>query len=313
VYIETREVGGRKKYYLATSYRMGAKVAKVRVFFGTDLGRDEVERLAEQAKGRLEQKAQSAKSIGDPYRTVLSSKEMRVITLLTTKVRVKLAHFSEDDWKVFTEEFTYHTNAIEGSTVSKEEVKQVHADEQWPERSKEEIAETLGVAEAVKHLRQTKDPISLELIKDLHRIVFKNSKPFAGETRQRGGVGVSVVDNLGIVVHKGAPASQVDALLRRLARWYRDNNEKYPPFVLAAVVHDQFETIHPFQDGNGRVGRLLLINILLKHNLPPLNIELENRKEYYEALRAYQTAGNIRPTLELMLKEYRRLKATLKR
>jgi Fic family protein len=153
----------------------------------------------------------------------------------------------------------------------------------------------------------------LELIKDLHRIVFKNSKPLAGETRQKSGVEVSIVDALGKVVHSGAPASQVDALLRKLVRWYRDNSEKYSPFVLAAVVHNQFETIHPFQDGNGRVGRLLLINILLKQKLPPLNIELENRVEYYEALRAYQTTGNIRPTLELMLKEYRRLKIVLKR
>jgi Fic family protein len=313
VHIETREAKGKRKYYLATSYRAGAKVSKVRVFLGTDLGKDEVKRLAEKAKDKLERKVRSAKSIGDPYRTVLSSKEMREITLLTTKVKVRLAHLSEDDWKAFTEEFTYHTNAIEGSTVSRKEVKQVLADEQWPEKSKEEIAETLGVAEAVKYLRQTKDSISLELIKDLHRIVFKNSKPLAGETRQKSGVEVSIVDGLGRVVHSGAPASQVDTLLRRLVRWYRDNSEKYSPFVLAAVVHNQFETIHPFQDGNGRVGRLLLINILLKHKLPPLNIELENRKEYYEALRAYQTTGNIRPALELMLKEYKRLKVTLKR
>jgi len=313
VHIETREVRGKKKYYLAASYRAGAKVAKVRVFLGTDLDRAEVERLADRRKDRLERKLWSAKSIGDPYRAVLSSEEMKEIALLTTKVKVKLAHFSEDDWEVFTEEFTYHTNAIEGSTVSKKEVKQVLANQQWPERSKEEIAETLGVAEAIKYLRQTSDPISLGMIKDLHKIVFKNSKPFAGETRQKSGVEVSVTDGLGRVVHKGAPANRVDALLGRLVRWYRDNNDKYPPFVLAAVVHNQFETIHPFQDGNGRVGRLLLINALLKHDLPPLNIELENRREYYEALRVYQTMGNIRPTLELMLKEYRRLKATLKR
>ncbi len=51
----------------------------------------------------------------------------------------------------------------------------------------------------------------------------------------------------------------------------------------------------------------------MKHELPPLNIELENRQEYYEALREYQTNGNLRPSLDLMLKEYRRLKAALKR
>ncbi len=124
---------------------------------------------------------------------------------------------------------------------------------------------------------------------------------------------MSVVDSQGKVVHQGAPAKQVDALLGKLARWYNDNAKEYPPFVLAAVVHDQFETIHPFQDGNGRVGRLLLIKVLIKHELPPLNIELENRKEYYEALGEYQANGNLRPTLDLMLKECRRLKAVLKR
>ena len=71
---------------------------------------------------------------------------------------------------------------------------------------------------------------------------------------------------------------------------------------------NQFETIHPFQDENGRVGRLLLINALIKHGLPPLNIELKNRKQYYEALREYQTNGNLRPMLDLMLEEHRRLK-----
>jgi cell filamentation protein, protein adenylyltransferase len=313
VHTETRLVNGRRKYYLAHSYRVNSKVRKVRVFLGMDLSQEEVSRLAKAARSKLEAKIQSAKRIGDAYRTVLSSQEIKEIDLLTTKVEIKLAHLSEEDWKNFTEEFTYDTNAIEGSTVSKKEVKQVLADRQWPPKSKEEISETLGVAEAVRYVRETKDTVSLELIKELHRIVFKNSKPFAGETRLKSGVEVSVVDSQGRIVHQGAPSKEVDALLRRLARWYDDNAKEYPPLVLAAVVHNQFETIHPFQDGNGRVGRLLLINVLIKHGLPPLNIELGNRKEYYEALKEYQTNGNLRPTLDLMLREYRRLKAILKR
>ncbi len=313
MHIETRLVNGKRKYYLAHSYRANSKVRKARVFLGVDLSQEEIERLAEKARERLEEKVRSAKRIGDPYRTVLSSQEISEITLLTTEVKIKLAHLSEEDWKNFTEEFTYDTNAIEGSTVTKKEVKQVLGDRQWPEKSKEEISETLGVAEAVGYIRKTKDPLSLELIRELHRMVFKNSKPFAGETRQKSGAEVSVVDSQGRIVHRGAPAKQVDSQLRRLVRWYHDNLGEYPPFVLAAVVHNQFETIHPFQDGNGRVGRLLLVNVLIKHGRPPLNIELENRKEYYAALREYQTTGNLRPTLSLMLKEYRRLRAALKR
>jgi Fic family protein len=306
-------VNGREKYYLAHSYRVNSKVRKIRVFLGTDLSPEEVERLTEKARRRLEEKVRSAKKINDPYRTVLSPQEVDEITLLTTGVEIKLAHLSEEDWKNFTEEFTYDTNAIEGSTVSKSEVRQVLEDRQWPPKSREEISETLGVAEAVEYIRKVEDPLSLELIRELHRIVFKNSKPFAGETRRKSGVEVTVVDGQGRVVHQGAPAEEVDSLLRKLVRWYRDNQGRYPPFLLAAVVHNQFETIHPFQDGNGRIGRLLLINVLIKHGLPPLNIELENRKEYYEALREYQTTGNVRPTLNLMLKEYRRLRAALKR
>ena len=313
VHVEIRVVNGKKKYYLAASYRLGPRVAKARVFLGTDLTEDEVDRRSRETRHELENKIRSAKSIGDPYRTVLSSEEMKEVILLSTKVKVRLAHFSEDDWKNFTEEFTYHTNAIEGSRVSKQEVKQILSDRKWPEKSKEEISETLGVAEAVRYLRRSGDTLSMELIKELHRMVFKNSKLFAGETRRKSGVEVSVVDNVGRVIHQGAPAGQVDTMLKRLVAWYRENRNKYPPFVLAAVVHNQFETIHPFEDGNGRIGRLLLINVLLKHGLPPLNIEIENRREYYEALREYQTTGNLRPTLDLMLKEYRKLRAMLNR
>ena len=86
------------------------------------------------------------------------------------------------------------------------------------------------------------------------------------------------------------------------------NKKEYPEILLAAVVHNQFENIHPFADGNGRVGRILLNNILLKNNLPPVNIDLKNQREYYQTLQFYEKEGNIRPTIELILKEYKNLK-----
>jgi Fic family protein len=109
-------------------------------------------------------------------------------------------------------------------------------------------------------------------------------------------VEVVVADATGNVVHRGAPLEQIDTLLKKLVRWYNQNQKECQPLVLAAVVHNQFEVIRPFQDANGRVGRLLLNNILLKHNLPPLNIELKNRTQYYAALRVYENDNKIRPT-----------------
>jgi len=185
-------VHGKTKYYLAHSFRSDSRVRKLRVFLGTDLGYEEVQRRAAAARAKLEDRIRSAKEIGDPYRTVLSPDELKEITLLTTRVEMKLAHLSETDWARFTEEFTYDTNAIEGSKVSKKEVRQVLTEGRWPEKSKEEISETIGVAEAVRYVRKTRTHLSFALILELHRIIFKNSKQFAGQTRRRSGVEVSV-------------------------------------------------------------------------------------------------------------------------
>lgn len=87
----------------------------------------------------------------------------------------------------------------------------------------------------------------------------------------------------------------------------RDESKKYPALILGAVVHNQFENIHPFRDGNGRVGRILLNNILLKNGLPPLNIDFKKRIEYYESLRRYESDKDLKPTIDLFIKEYKSL------
>ncbi len=114
------------------------------------------------------------------------------------------------------------------------------------------------------------------------------------------------------IVHEGAPQSRVISLLNELIKWYETNKKNYPALILASVVHNQFENIHPFRDGNGRVGRLLLNNILIKKGLPPVNIELADRVEYYQTLQEYEKNKNLRPTIEFLLKEYKKTKNKLK-
>ncbi len=311
MHIEVREKNGSRKYYLAHSFRVGSKVKKIRVYLGTDLTPQEIRQKREKAETRLNDRIKEAKAIHDPFVTALSPSELQELEKLEARGSLHVLHLSELDWEKFKEAFTYNTNAIEGSLVEPKEVADILRKRKWPEdKSKEDISETYGVAEAVDYIRTTKEHISIDLIRELHRIVFKNSKSFAGKFREKG-VEVVVADAYGNVIHRGAPSVQVLELLKELIGWYNRNRKKYPPLVLAAVVHNQFEVIHPFRDGNGRVGRLLLNNILLKHNLPPLNIELKNRAQYYASLEAYENDRNIRPTLDLMLKEYRALKRML--
>lgn len=312
MYIEIQKHGSRKHYYLTHSYRIGDKVKKVRKYLGANLSKSEVKEKREKLEAVIIREIEGLKRLSDPFHTVLSDKDLEIINNLIHKADIKISHLSEKDWNYFTEHFTYDTNAIEGSTVTETEVQDILEKNKWPERkSRQEIAETYGVSEAIKYIRKTKDRVSLKLIQDLHKIVFKNSKTFAGQVRGKG-VEVVIKDATGNIVHRGAPQPKIKTLLKELERWYDKNKDKYHPIVLAAVVHNQFENIHPFQDGNGRIGRLLLNNILLKHDLPPVNIELVNRTQYYHSLQAYENEGNLRPTIELIIKEYKRMQKELK-
>jgi Fic family protein len=308
MHVEVRTRGKRKLYYLAHSFREGARVKKIRKYLGADLGIKELSDHRTQAEKELLER--SERRIRDPLHTILSTEEKKSLDeLIKRKGRhISAIHLSEKDWALFTEDFAYDTNAIEGSTVTATEVSEIIESDKWPaKRTRQEIAETYGVAEAIEHIRKTHEHISIPLMREIHRIVFQNSKEFAGNFREKG-VEVGIVDSYGNVIHRGAPQKDILRLLMELTRWYGKNKDKYHPIVLAAVIHNQFENIHPFKDGNGRVGRLLLNNILLKHGMPPVNIELKNRSEYYRTLQEYEHSGNIRPSIELILKEYKKQK-----
>ncbi|MBD3314114.1 Fic family protein [Candidatus Woesearchaeota archaeon] len=308
MHIEKRKDGKRTKYFLAHSYREGSKVHKFRKYLGTKTD-PERRKIAEKL---ILEEIHKYKMIKDPLRVELSKQEIKTIRELESDIPFKISHLSENDWKRFSEIFTYNTNAIEGSKLNLKEVKDILEKDKWPDKSKEDIAEAYGVDEAVSYIRTIDDHVSLNLIKKIHKIVFRNSKSFAGKLRKKG-EDVVVMDSRGNVVHEGAPQPRINYLLRELIDWYDKNKGKYPGLILAAVVHNQFENIHPFRDGNGRVGRVLLNNILIKHNLPPMNIDMEKRAEYYASLQAYEKEHDLKPTIKLYMKEYKELNRKLSR
>ena len=307
MHVEKRISGKRIKYYLAHSYREGSKVHKFRKYLGQDLKEDKLEERKKIAEKLILEKIHKYNIIKDPLHFELSKTEIAQIKQLEKEIPLKIFHLSESDWKVFSEIFTYNTNAIEGSRLNQKEVRNLLEKDKWPEKSKEDIAEAYGVDEAIRFIRGTREHMTILLIRQIHKIVFRNSKPFAGKLRKKGEE-VVVMDSKGNVVHEGAPQGRINHLLRELVDWYNKNKSKYPALVLGAVIHNQFENIHPFRDGNGRVGRILLNNILIKNNLPPINIDLKNRAEYYQSLKAYEFNKDLKPTMELYLKEYKNLK-----
>lgn len=311
MHVEKRIVGKKIKYYLAHSFREGSKVHKFRKYLGQNLTKEKLKERKEIASKLILEEINKYNIIKDPLDFEMSKEEISKYKLLEKKIPIRISHLNPRDWKVFSEIFTYNTNAIEGSKLNKKEVRDILEYDKWPDKSKEDIAEAYGVDEAIRFIRKTKEHISISLIKKIHKIVFKNSKSFAGKFRKKGEE-VVVIDQFRNVIHEGAPQSRIIHLLNELIKWYEKNKKKYPALVLGAVVHNQFENIHPFSDGNGRVGRILLNNILIKHRLPPININFINRIEYYNSLKEYEINKNLKPTIHLFMKEYKNLAKDIK-
>ena len=296
MYIEKRKIGKKVKYYLVHSYREKKKVKKIRKYLGQNPAKEELEEAKNRARQRILELLQELST--EVFLFTLTKKQIEKLNRYEDKIRI--IHFDKKEWQRFTEEFVYNTNAIEGSTVRREDVPEILHKQRV---SDAEELETKGVAKAVEYVKDTKKDLSIGMMQKLHKICFEGSKSFAGKIRN---VEVVVRNSKGEILHQGVPVSQLQPALKDMAGWYKKNKTKFKPLVLAAIMHNQFEYIHPFQDGNGRVGRLLLIFILLKNKYPPINITLEERAEYYTTLQEYQKSQNLKPTMEFLVKQYKK-------
>ena len=299
MYLEKRKAKHGARCYLVHSYRDGKEVRKIRRYLGQGLSKEALKRERKRAEQDI------LGLIGEMGTQVflfsLSPAQIRLLNKHDD--RMEVIHLNRKEWERFTEEFVYNTNAIEGSTVQRGKVGRIL---RGPAQDADEL-EAKGVAQAVDFIRKSKEDLSIRLMRKLHSICFNGTKGFSGKLRT---VEVVIRDVRGEIIHKGVPARHLMEALGEMILWYRENRGKFRPLVLAAIIHNQFEYIHPFQDGNGRVGRLLLNHILLREGYPPVSISLEDRAEYYRVLQEYQRSRDLRPSMQFLASQY---KKTLRR
>jgi len=296
MFIEKRKIGKSVKYYLVYSYRENDEVKKIRRYLGLNLSAEELRKAKEEALQQIQSELEELRT--EIFNFSLTKGQLAKLNKYDSQIMIH--HLQGLDWKAFTEQFTYNTNAIEGSSVQLDEVPEIlhkQKAEGWEE------LETKGVAKAVELIKNTKEELSLDFIKKLHKTCFEGSKHFAGKFRT---VEVVIRDGRGQTIHSGVRVSELNYALKELIEWYNKNKKKFKPLVLAAIIHNQFEHIHPFQDGNGRVGRLLLNFVLIKNKHPPINITLEDRAEYYDSLQEYSKKQNLKPTIMFLIKQYKK-------
>lgn len=176
----------------------------------------------------------------------------------------------------FSIDFTYNTNAIEGSKITKDETEDIIKDKISPNKPLSDVLETVSHSKVFFMVFKEKKQLSEKVILDWHYSLFRETKPdIAGKVRE-------YLVRVGDYV---APDWQdIPKLLKEFFLWYSMSRKIMQPVEFAARAHYKFEKIHPFGDGNGRVGRLIIAHILKNGGYPLLIIDYKKRKTYYRAL-----------------------------
>jgi Fic family protein len=195
-------------------------------------------------------------------------------------------------------EQVYNSNAIENSTLSLEETDkillQIELDRYISER---EIFEAKNLARVVTYIetKAKESELGFEVILSLHKMLISNIRDeIAGRFRAKDEwvrVGNHVAPN---------PLEINDRLQKVITEFKANNSEAIIKRI--AKFHLGFEYVHPFVDGNGRIGRVLNNYLLIREGYVPINIKFIDRQMYYEAFKEFQTKGATKKMEEIVAK-----------
>jgi Fic family protein len=186
--------------------------------------------------------------------------------------------------------FTYSSNAIEGNTLSQSETELVLSKGiTIGGKTLAEHLEVIGHKEAIDYietLAQAETPLSDWDIRQIHNLVLRRISPTeAGRYRQLD-VKAAGTDYL------YPPHYLLPGLMADFIEWLSANRSAMHPVEYASEAHYRFVSIHPFTDGNGRTGRLLMNLLLLKAGFPVVSISNQKRENYIAALSTAQQSQN---------------------
>ena len=187
----------------------------------------------------------------------------------------------------FTVEFTYNSNAIEGNTLTLRETDLVLRGLTIDRKPLKDHLEAVGHKEAFDYVRELVNenaPLTERIIKQIHFLVLADKKDDRGVYRR---VPVRI---MGAHTEPAQPYLIVPKMEQLLLDY--DASEDHVVTKLARF-HIEFESIHPFIDGNGRTGRLLVNLELMKAGYPPIDIKFTDRAAYYNAFDAYHVKHDL--------------------
>ena len=196
----------------------------------------------------------------------------------------------------FMIEFTYNSNAIEGNTLTLQETAMVLEGITIDQKPLKDHLEAVGHKDAflyVQDIVSKKIPLSEFVIKNIHSLVLMNKPEDKGVYRR---VPVRI---MGAFTEPVQPYMIEPKITELLAE---NEKRKATMNIIERVArfHLEFESIHPFIDGNGRTGRLLMNFELMQNGYPPINVKFTDRKRYYESFDSYSINQDTTPMTNLI-------------
>lgn len=222
------------------------------------------------------------------------------IDQLSAKLR-SMRPLNEAELKRLRDEFmienTYNSNAIEGNTLTLRETALILQEGiTIAEKPIKDHLEAIGHKDAfsyVVELADRREPLTERTIKDIHALVLMNDAANRGTYRR---VPVQILGAAHTPPQPYVVPVEMEKLLAEYEAMKRDKH------ILEAVglFHLLFEGVHPFIDGNGRTGRLILNLELIKAGLLPINIKFTDRRKYYDCFDEYNRMGNAESMIKLI-------------
>ena len=294
--IQIRERSGTGYVYLVRSLRLGGQAKTIEKCIGKDpMTKEEIKAFEDKLKPYFAFKeaelraAYAARSFDSKY---LSEDDIRNLEFLKIVYQNFISALYPNELEVYKENFevsyVHNTTGIEGNTLTLSETKLVLVDKISPQEKKlREIYEVRNYEEVLAFMKKYCGELDKDLIKTLHSLIEKDIDVHTLGSFRRIDVAISGSE------WTPSPHIMVEKDVSKLIEWYEENKTKLHPVELAARFHHRFEQIHPFTDGNGRVGRELFNFILKKFSFPPMNFEARKREKYIASLEE-ANVGNLK-------------------
>ena len=278
MYFKNKKIKGKRYKYAVKSIRLpNGKVASLEVIYRNQ-NKEELGKTFEE-KEKKKNLQYVIKSLNPDH--IFTSEEFKKIEDMKIDYKRIIKNLSKVSLKDlidrFTANFTYESNALEGNSLTLKDVAIVMFENaSLKGKDLREIYETRNSREVVELIMEKRFSISHKEIIRIHKILVRDTGIQEGYKK---------VPNIILGRDmKTVPPEKVEQEMGHLISWYKNNKGKIHPVKLSALFHGKFEQIHPFEDGNGRVGRFLINVILTENNYPPLIIRRSQRIAYLKSL-----------------------------